>query len=129
MAGATFKKPTYKEAVSIQSENKPAAQTNIPVEVLSYAGKATDTAKVNINNDTKTISVDVLGSGCDGDGNEITETYVSDIKLAQEDEELVLTATAKSGAVLSKERLAFDLARAKGLYYDIDREIDPETAL
>lgn len=133
MAGAKFSKNIPVTANIAQTvngktnaENTAAGKTNNATNSVSYHGKDTDTAKVLINNEEGTIAVDVLGSGKDGDGNEITDTYANEVKLEQEGQELVLTAIAKTGRVLSKNKLAFDLLKAKGMYHDIDKEFDPE---
>lgn len=131
MAGAIFKNKSGATTSINASLDKTSDSTtgtvNNPVEFLAYQGKDTESAHTDVDNLCKTISVTVKGAGKDNAGNIISETYVNDITISQEtDGKIRLQADAPSKKNVIDKTFEIDLKKAKGMYYDENKELDPD---
>ena len=130
MAGVIFKNKSGATTSINASLGKTSDSTtgtvNNPV-VLAYQGKDTESASTEVDNLRRTISVTVKGAGNDNKGNVISETYINDITISQEaDGKLKLQADAPNKKGIVDKTFEIDLKKAKGMYYDEDKEMDPD---
>ena len=131
MAGVIFKNKSGATASINASLDKTSDSTtgtvNNPVEFLAYQGKDTESASTDVDNLCRTISVTVKGAGNDNKGNVISETYINDITISQEaDGKLKLQADAPNKKGIVDKTFAIDLKKAKGMYYDENKELDKD---
>lgn len=131
MAGVIFKNKsgvtTSINASLDKTSDSTTGTVNNPVEFLAYQGKETDSARTDVDNLDRTISVTVKGAGNDDKGNVISETYINDITISQEaDGKLKLQADAPNKKSIVDKTFEIDLKKAKGMYFDEKKELDKD---